>query len=100
MSHSLPKLPYAYDALAPHISKKTLEIHHGKHHQAYVDKLNTLVKGTEFEKKTVDELCTDKRVVGGLFNQAAQCCNHEFYFNGLQPPQPEGKVNKPEGELL
>ena len=83
MEHSLPPLPYAMDALAPHISKETLEFHYGKHHQAYVTNLNNLIKGTEFENATLEEIV--KKSSGGIFNNAAQVWNHTFYWNGLKP---------------
>ena len=81
--HSLPPLPYERDALQPHISKETLDFHHGKHHQTYVDNLNKMVKGTEFESKSLEEIV--KSSSGGIFNNAAQIWNHTFYFNGFKP---------------
>ena len=83
MERTLPPLPYAHDALAPHISKETLEFHHDKHHQTYVTNLNNLIKGTEFENATLEEIV--KKSSGGIFNNAAQVWNHTFYFNGLSP---------------
>ena len=83
MEHTLPPLPYAMDALAPHISKETLEFHYGKHHQTYVTNLNNLIKGTEFEKTAHEEII--KKAAGGVFNNAAQVWNHTFYWNGLTP---------------
>ena len=83
MAFELPKLPYAKDALAPHVSAETLEYHHGKHHQKYVDTLNDLVKGTPNEGKSLEELI--KSTSGKLFNQAAQVWNHTFYWNSLSP---------------
>ena len=83
MEHTLPPLPYALDALAPHISKETLEFHYGKHHQTYVTNLNNLIKGTEFEDVTLEEIV--KKASGGMFNNAAQIWNHSFYWNCLQP---------------
>ncbi len=83
MEHTLPELPYAMDALAPHISKETLEYHYGKHHNAYVTKLNGLIKGTEFENATLEEIV--KKSSGGVFNNAAQIWNHTFYWNSLSP---------------
>ena len=83
MEHSLPPLPYALDALAPHISKETLEFHYGKHHQTYVTNLNNLVKGGEFESATLEEIV--KKASGGIFNNAAQVWNHSFYWNSLKP---------------
>lgn len=83
MEHTLPALPYAMDALAPHISKETLEYHYGKHHQTYVTNLNNLIKGTEFESATLEEIV--KKSTGGIFNNAAQVWNHTFYWNGMKP---------------
>ncbi len=83
MDHKLPELPYAMDALAPTISKETLEYHYGKHHNTYVTNLNNLVKGTSFEEATLEEII--KKSSGGLFNNAAQTWNHTFYWNGLTP---------------
>ncbi|MEY4862425.1 MAG: sodB [Pseudomonadota bacterium] len=83
MEHSLPALPYALDALAPHISKETLEFHHGKHHQAYVTNLNGLIKGTEFESMGLEDIV--RKSSGGVFNNAAQIWNHTFYWNSLSP---------------
>ncbi len=83
MSFELPALPYAMDALEPHISKETLEFHYGKHHQTYVTKLNGLVPGTEFEGKTLEDVV--KASEGGVFNNAAQIWNHTFYWNCLSP---------------
>jgi Fe-Mn family superoxide dismutase len=83
MEHTLPPLPYALDALQPHISKETLEFHYGKHHQTYVTNLNNLIKGTEFESSSLEEIV--KKSSGGVFNNAAQVWNHTFYWNGLKP---------------
>ena len=83
MEHKLPPLPYAHDALAPHISKETLEFHHDKHHQTYVTNLNNLIKGTEHENKTLEEIV--KSSSGGIFNNAAQVWNHTFYWECLAP---------------
>lgn len=93
MEHTLPPLPYAYDALAPHISKETLEFHHDKHHQAYVTNLNNLIKGTEFENLPLEE--TIKKSSGGVFNNAAQTWNHTFFWDSLSPNgggQPSGAL--------
>ena len=83
MEHKLPPLPYAMDALAPHISKETLEFHYGKHHQAYVTNLNNLIKGTEFEKASLEEIV--KKASGGVFNNAAQVWNHTFFWSSMKP---------------
>ncbi len=83
MEHTLPQLPYAMDALAPHISKETLEFHYGKHHQTYATNLNNLIKGTEFENSSLEEIV--KKSSAGIFNNAAQVWNHSFYWNCLSP---------------
>ncbi|MBM3375595.1 MAG: superoxide dismutase [Fe] [Betaproteobacteria bacterium] len=83
MEHALPALPYAMDALAPHISKETLEYHYGKHHQAYVTNLNNLIKGTEFESAGLEDIV--RKSSGGVFNNAAQVWNHTFYWHCLSP---------------
>ena len=83
MAYALPELPYALDALAPHISKQTLEFHYGKHHKGYVDKLNAAVAGTDQEKLSLEELILKSD--GGVFNNAAQVWNHTFYWNGMKP---------------
>lgn len=93
MTHQLPKLAYALDALAPHISQETLEFHYGKHHQTYVTNLNNLIKDTEFEKATLEEII--KKSSGGMFNNAAQVWNHTFYWNSLSPKggnEPTGAI--------
>ena len=93
MPHALSPLPYALDALAPHISRETLEVHYGKHHRAYVDKLNELVAGTEFESWPLPDLV--RKSTGALFNNAAQAWNHDFYWNCLSPRgggQPTGML--------
>ncbi len=84
MAHELPALPYALDALAPHISAETLEIHHGKHHATYVTNINNLVAGTEYEGLSLEEIIV-KAPAGGIFNNAAQIWNHTFYWNCLSP---------------
>ncbi|KZY60119.1 superoxide dismutase [Oleiphilus sp. HI0071] len=83
MAIELPELPYAIDALAPHISQETLEFHHGKHHKTYVDKLNGMIPGTEFEGKSLEEII--KTSSGPVFNNSAQIWNHTFYWNCLSP---------------
>ena len=93
MEHTLPPLPYAIDALAPHISKETLEFHYGKHHQTYVTNLNNLIKGTEFDAMSLEEIV--RKSTGGMFNNAAQIWNHTFYWNSLSPKgggQPAGAL--------
>ena len=94
MTHKLPELPYAMDALQPHISKETLEYHYGKHHNAYVTNLNNLIHGTEFEDLSLEDIIK-KAPVGGLFNNSAQVWNHSFYWNCLSPNgggEPSGKL--------
>jgi Fe-Mn family superoxide dismutase len=94
MAFELPALPYAQDALAPHISAETLDFHHGKHHKAYVDKLNTLVPGTAFEGKSLEDIIKTAPA-GPVFNNAAQIWNHTFYWHCLSPNgggAPTGKV--------
>ncbi|MFZ4791092.1 MAG: superoxide dismutase [Candidatus Competibacteraceae bacterium] len=83
MVHLLPELPYAKNALEPHISAETLEYHYGKHHQTYVTNLNNLIKGTEFENLSLEEIVLKSS--GGVFNNAAQVWNHTFYWHGLKP---------------
>jgi len=93
MEHKLPNLPYSLDALSPHISQETLEYHYGKHHQTYITNLNNLIKGTEFEEMTLEEIIL--KASGGLFNNAAQVWNHSFYWNCLTPTSsntPSGSV--------
>jgi Fe-Mn family superoxide dismutase len=84
MEHTLPDLPYAKDALQPHISAETLEFHHDKHHATYVTNLNKLIPGTEFESMTLEDI-VKSAPAGGIFNNAAQVWNHTFYFNCLSP---------------
>ena len=84
MEHTLPALPYAKDALAPHISAETLEFHHGKHHQAYVTNLNNLIKGTEYENLDLEAI-VKKAPAGGVYNNAAQVWNHTFFWNCMSP---------------
>jgi Fe-Mn family superoxide dismutase len=83
MAFELPDLPYAKNALVPHISEETLEFHYGKHHQTYVTNLNNLVPGTEFEGSSLEDIVTKSS--GGIFNNAAQIWNHSFYWNSLSP---------------
>ncbi|MFN9070289.1 MAG: superoxide dismutase [Cyanobacteriota bacterium] len=98
MAHQLPALPYGLDALEPHISRSTLEFHHGKHHAAYVTNLNNLVAGTDLEGKSLED--TILAVSGdaskaGVFNNAAQVWNHTFYWQGMKP----GGGGIPSGDL-
>ena len=84
MEHTLPQLPYAKDALAPHISAETLEFHHGKHHQAYITNLNNQIKGTEYENLDLEAIIK-KAPAGGIYNNAAQIWNHTFFWNCMKP---------------
>ena len=96
MAFELPALPYAADALAPHMSAETLEFHHGKHHKAYVDKTNAAIAGGALEGSSLDEVVAAARGTDAkLFNNAAQSWNHGFYWASLSP---QGAA--PEGELL
>ncbi|HGJ5856215.1 superoxide dismutase [Fe] [Arsenophonus nasoniae] len=93
MSFQLPSLPYAKNALEPHISQETLEYHYGKHHSTYVNNLNNLIKDTNFAGKTLEEII--KTAQGGIFNNAAQVWNHTFYWHCLAPNaggEPTGKI--------
>lgn len=83
MAHTLPPLPYAKNALAPHISEETFDYHYGKHHQAYVTNLNNLIPGTEFENASLEEII--KKSSGGIYNNAAQVWNHTFFWSCLKP---------------
>ena len=83
MAHTLPALPYAKDALAPHLSEETLEFHYGKHHNAYVTNLNKLIAGTEFENAALEDII--KKASGGIYNNAAQISNHTFFWNCMKP---------------
>ena len=93
MEHTLPPLPYAMDALAPSLSKETLEYHYGKHHNAYVVNLNNLQKGTEFESLSLEEIV--KKSSGGIYNNSAQIWNHTFYWSSMKP----GGGGAPSGEV-
>jgi Fe-Mn family superoxide dismutase len=93
MTHVLPRLPYEMDALQPYISKETLEYHYGKHHLAYVNKLNELIVNTEFANASLED--TIMKSSGGIFNNAAQIWNHTFYWHCLTPNssgEPSGKL--------
>lgn len=94
MAHQLPPLPFKKDALEPYISSRTIEFHYGKHHQAYVNKLNDLIQGTEFETATLEDII--RKSDGGIFNNGAQVWNHTFYWGCLSP---EGG-GTPEGNLM
>jgi Fe-Mn family superoxide dismutase len=87
MPIELPNLPYAGDALEPHISARTLEFHHGKHHKAYVDKLNAAIKDTDYAGKSLEEIIAASEAASnaGVFNNAAQIWNHTFLWNSMSP---------------
>lgn len=102
MSIELPDLPYAEDALEPHVSRETLRIHHGKHHRAYVDKLNALLSESAFAESTLEgvielhaRLGATNKAAAAIFNNAAQAWNHAFYWQSLRPPGGRG----PQGAL-
>lgn len=95
MAFELPELPYEMDALAPHISKETLEYHYGKHHQTYVTNLNKLTEGTDHADASLEEVIRAAESASGLFNNAAQVWNHTFYWNCMRP----GGGGAPQGEL-
>jgi len=93
MAIELPALPWARDALAPHISAETIDYHYGKHHQTYLTNLNNQIKGTEFENLSLEEII--RKSSGGMFNNAAQIWNHTFYWNCLKPNgggEPSGRL--------
>lgn len=95
MSFTLPSLPYAIDALEPFISARTLEFHHGKHHQAYLNNLNNLIVGTEFENADLETIIV--KSTGGIYNNAAQVFNHTFYFEQFSAnalTEPSGKLKE------
>ena len=94
MAFELPKLPYELDQLSPVLSKQTLEFHYGKHHQAYVNKLNGLIEGSEFASMSLEDIIMKSE--GGVFNNAAQIWNHTFYFEAFAP----GGSKEPTGDLL
>lgn len=83
MTFTLPELPFAKDALLPHMSQETLEYHHGKHHNAYVNNLNNLIKGTKYENMSLEEIILSSE--GPVFNNSAQIWNHTFFWNSLSP---------------
>ncbi len=93
MEHKLPQLPWAKEALAPHISVETIDYHYGKHHATYVANLNKLIPGTEFAEASLEDII--KKSSGGIFNNAAQVWNHTFYWNSLSPKG----GGEPTGEL-
>ncbi len=93
MAVQLPALPYARDALLPHISAETIDLHYGRHHQTYVTNLNNLIKDTPLDTQSLDEIV--KGSSGGIFNNSAQVWNHTFYWNCLSASgggEPTGKL--------
>lgn len=98
MAFSLPELPYAMDALAPQMSKETLEFHYGKHHKTYVDKLNGMLDGTAYGSMSLEDVITSSREKkdSKVFNNAAQIWNHTFFWNGLTPggSKPSAKLSE------
>jgi Fe-Mn family superoxide dismutase len=96
MAFTLPDLPYAKDALAPHISAETLEYHHGKHHAAYVTNLNKLLEGKPEASKSLEEVIMGAENGSGVFNNAAQVWNHTFYWHCMKP----NGGGQPTGDLL
>lgn len=97
MEHKLPELPWPKDALEPHISAETMDYHYGKHHAAYVTKLNAGIKGTEFEEMSLKDIIVKSS--GGIFNNAAQTWNHTFFWNCLAPGK-GGEASGKVGELI
>lgn len=95
MAFELPPLPYAIDALAPHISAETLEFHHGKHHQTYVTNLNNMVEGTDHAGASLEDVIMAADSPSPLFNNAAQVWNHTFYWSSMAP----GGGGEPTGEV-
>ena len=95
MAIELPALPYDRAALEPHISGETIDYHYGKHHKAYVDNLNKLIAGTEFESMDLVEIV--RKSQGGMFNNAAQVWNHTFYWNCMKPAS--AGASEPQGKL-
>ena len=93
MAIELPALPYARDALKPHISEETIDFHYGKHHKSYADKLNGMIEGTDLDNQSLESIVRSSD--GGVFNNAAQIWNHTFYWNSLSPTG----GGEPTGEL-
>lgn len=99
MSVTLPELPYSKDALEPHISSKTLEFHHGKHHNAYVTNINKLIAGTPMENLSLEDIILKSAkdpAMTGVFNNSAQVWNHTFYWNCMKKNgggKPSGKIS-------
>ena len=100
MTFQQPELPYAQDALEPAISSRTIEYHYGKHEKAYIDNLNRLIKGTEYDDMPLEEIIAHAK--GPLFNNASQAWNHIFYFFTFSPDgrrEPQGEL-RPSGEKV
>jgi Fe-Mn family superoxide dismutase len=97
MVFELPRLPYSLDALEPHLSRETLEFHYGKHHKAYLDKLNAAIDGTKYEKMALDDIVRESVGRPHIFNNAAQAWNHTFYWFCLSPNgggEPRGALGR------
>ena len=95
MSFELPQLPYAYDALEPHIDAKTMEIHHSKHHNGYTNNLNNAILGTDLEKKSIEEICSISGLSGGLRNNGGGYFNHNMFWTSMSPNgggDPRGEI--------
>ena len=95
MSFKLPQLPYAYDALEPHIDAKTMEIHHNKHHNGYTNNLNNAILGTDLEKKSIEEICSISGLSGGLRNNGGGYFNHNMFWTSMSPNgggDPRGEI--------
>jgi Fe-Mn family superoxide dismutase len=97
MAHKLPELPYGLDGLEPHMSQETLEYHYGKHHQTYITNLNNMIKGTELEDASLEEIIK-QAPKGPLFNNSAQIWNHTFFWLGFKP-NPDSDERSPSGAL-
>src|SRR5210317_1073141 len=100
MAYSLPSLPYAHDALEPHVDARTMEIHHGKHHQAYITKVNDAIAGSDLESKSVEDLVSDlssvpENIRGAVRNNGGGHANHSLFWTVMGP----GKGGEPTGEL-
>jgi len=95
MSFKLPQLPYAYDALEPHIDAKTMEIHHSKHHNGYTNNLNNAILGTDLEKKSIEEICSISGLSGGVRNNGGGYFNHNMFWTSMSPNgggDPRGEI--------
>ena len=97
MSFELPKLPYAYDALEPHIDASTMEIHHSKHHNGYTNNLNNAISGTSLEGKSIEEICASKVLAGTVRNNGGGYYNHCLFWEVMSPNgggEPTGKLSE------